>query len=98
VARSEGLATARDGDSARVTAASALPGADSAPKPAAAAASNRFCAAQPSDTNRWWSSGSTLGQRRDQAGRIDIERSASAKRQHWVLWLAGARGARRTSS
>ncbi len=62
----------------------------SARRPSAAAAMTRFSAAQPSETNRWWSSGSTAGQRRAKSGRIVIAPSSSLNFQHCVLWLDGA--------
>ncbi len=47
--------------------------------PLARAACTRFSAAQPKDTNRWWSSGSTAGQRRERSGRIEIAESSLTK-------------------
>jgi hypothetical protein len=54
------------------------------PQPFAAAACTRFSAAQPRLTNRWWSSGSTTGQRRE----VRQNRNAvvlDLNRQHWVV-------------
>lgn len=70
----------------------------SACSPFASAACTRFSVAQPSETNRWWSSGSTAGQRREKSGVMAMDASATRNRQHWVLWLDGASVAQRTSS
>jgi hypothetical protein len=59
-------------------------------RPWARAAWIRFSAAQPSETYRWWSSGSTAGQRRVKSGRIVMAACSSANLQHCELWLEGA--------
>jgi len=56
----------------------------SAWSPVVSAACTRFCVAQPGETKRWWSSGSTAGQRRAKSGAREIDRSAILKRQHCV--------------
>ena len=66
--------------------------------PLARAACTRFSVSQPSDTKRWWSSGSTTGVRRDRSASMEIDCSWSRNFQHCVLWLDGASVAYRTNS
>jgi hypothetical protein len=47
----------------------------SARRPVASAAWTRFSVAQPRLTKRWWSSGSTIGVRREKSGRMVMDRS-----------------------
>lgn len=75
-------ATARVGSSRTLSAPPAAGSkVASALHPCASAACTRFSVAHPSDTKRWWSSGSTAGHRRDRSGRTEMAFSCRTKGQ-----------------